>query len=289
MRHNESDPENPTTAISSGNPPRVPATPSDKLDPEEFRRIYPFVWDGLSDAEILDRIDHYRLPGTDDLGDGLEKMTQQTQKALTVHDALYDRVVGMLRKLLRAELKRNSREEIADLADELIERVEDAACRGDTRGEQRLSLFYRHPYVWSTVADFPIEAIKDVRRLHRTTEPLAYLRMIRETRDIQSVIESVLPKDKRQRETLDRRQKEDVITELIAEFPELAARLKSPPDLVDLTPELAARVVWGQRQQPPIVDKTVSNRLADAKLERLFRRKPKEFFDRLRGRGSSRT
>ena len=54
-----------------------------------------------------------------------------------------------------------------------------------------------------------------------------------------------------------------IFEELKGKYPQLKGLLKSPRDVDDLTPGLAARIVWGARQTPEMGEKAVSNLVGD--------------------------
>jgi len=306
MRHNESDPDRPTTDPSSPTPSRPTDGTSDKGDPEEFQRRCPFVWDELSEEEVRDRVDHYSLPGTDDLLDRLDVVLQQTGQPLDPAELLYRPVVGMLKNLLYDECKKNNRLPIYDLAETLIWRLEDAAKRGRTWGEQRLALFHRYPYAWTDVrslAPLPPEddlsdtekqsdseggenrpAIGDVRLARLWIDRLRYLRITREIESLQEQIGEILPKDKRQRRRLTSAEKNRIADALLKRFPELTHLLPEglgrSGSVDDLNPDRAACHIWGHRQKPTMMEKTVRENLAIARRERLWRRSMSRYIDK---------
>jgi hypothetical protein len=64
---------------------------------------------------------------------------------------------------------------------------------------------------------------------------------------------------------------DELCTKVKERFPELEDFLKHPGNIMELTPELAARIVWGARQEPAITEKRVSAVLAELRDRILFR------------------
>lgn len=283
MCHNESDPDHPTAADTDISP--LPPEPSsDRLDPEEFHRRFPFVWGDLSDEEIAFRIEHYQLPVSDDLGEGLERVLQQADPCPSAAESLYQPVVAMLRNLLRDECERNGRSSVFELVDALIELLGDSVPRGSTFGQQRLALLHRHPYAWSNVRNLAAETIKDGRDAQQLIEGIDYLRTLKEIGAIGERVRKVLPKTLPERNKLPTVEKQRRADALLQEFPELSRLLPSgstrPGWFNRLTPDLAIRTIWGRRQNPAISEKTVSDRLRKARGEHLFRTKMSAFFEK---------
>jgi hypothetical protein len=236
------------------------------LTPSEAAERYPFLFEKLSDEQIRDLLEYYRIGPIDVFG-RLPELLQDTAAPLPPEEAVFHEVVDFLRALVRAECKQRGRESVADEADRIVGGIYEAAHHGKTRGEQRAAILYRHP---ETDPDIGMQVVKDghdfnllppdARKLRARRGLLPALRMVREFEELRAEFKKRLGNKPRRKKARDKLYKE-----LRQDFPELSQVLKDPQDVVALTPELAARIVWGKRRHPDLSEDRLSHLLAEAR------------------------
>ena len=230
-----------------------------------------FIFDGLTKEEIEDRLAFYSLPGIPDPSGGLDKILADDRRPLPAEEKVFDLIVPMLQGMLRAECTKpgdakGNRQAIADLADSIVEKLLDAARGCGTRGQQHARILHRHPFAFSDACalsnDSPITVNQAKNRMH----PLREFEVVREIEKLGLEFKkTLLSKPEREK------RRDELFTKLKEVYPELEEFLQYPADITDLTPDRAARLVWGARQSPPISEKRVSNRLADLRDRIQFR------------------
>jgi len=244
-----------------------PKDPEDQRDSqsvrrEKLRKTCGFIFAGLTEEEIEDRLAFYSLPRTSDPTKGLDKILSDDSLPLPPEERVFRLVVPMLQGMLRAECARpgdgkGNREAIADLADFIIDKLLDAASGCTTRGEQHARVLHRHPFALSDAYalsnDSPLTVIQAKNRIH----PLREFEAVREIEDLKLELKAFLP-TKRVR----KRKPDELCTKVKERFPELESLLTYPGNIIELPRERAARFIWGRRQEPPITEKQVSSVLA---------------------------
>lgn len=261
-------------------------------DPEEQRDVrhdphrklweaIGFIFEGLTNEEIEARLAFYSLPGVRNPSIGLDEVLSDVGPPLPAEEKVFGLVVPMCQGMLRNECKRpgdakGKREAIAELADVIIDNLLDAARGGKTRGEQHARVLHRHPFALSDACslrdtyclseDEPVTVPLTVKQAKDRIHPLREFEVVREIENLKLELKAILP-SKRVRE----QKRDELCTKLKERFPELESFLEDPVDIRDLTPDLAARTVWGRRQEPPIGEKQVSTLLADLRDRILFR------------------
>lgn len=262
-------------------------------DPEEQRDVrhdphrelweaIGFIFAGLTEEEIEDRLAFYSLPGVRNPSIGLDKILSDDSLPLPPEEKVFRLIVPMLQGMLRAECKRQekkdgsgNREAIADLADSIIDKLLDAARGGKTRGEQHARVLHRRDSAFSDACSLPNDSPLTVKKAKDRMRSLREFEVVREVEDLKLEFEKILP-SKSERE----RQQNELRTNLKERYPELESFIRRSANIKDLTPDLAAKIVWGRRQTPVIDKKTVSNLLGDLNDRILFRTSPHEWLNR---------
>jgi hypothetical protein len=273
----------------SGSKSDEPEEQSDVRDDphRELREAIGFIFEGLTEEEIEDRLAFYSLPGVPDPSIGLAEILSDDRLPLPPEEKVFGWIVPMLQGMLRNECKRTGdakgkREAIAKLADSIVERLLDAACGGKTWGEQHARVLHRHPFALSDACslrdtyclskDEPVTAPLSVKQAKERLDPLREFEAAREIEDLKLELKAFLP-SKRVRS----RKVDELCTKVKERFPELEDFLKHPGNIMELPPERAARIVWGARQEPAITEKHVSAVLAELRDRILFRTNPAQY------------
>jgi hypothetical protein len=240
--------------------------PTSDQDPKTLLEA---LFEGLPEDEIASRIEHC-APTIEREAADLRELLSDEQPPLSWEEAIYRLAVPMLQAMLRAECQINHREAVADLADVLVERLGEAARHCTTRGEQRASIHFRHPYALSDAMDLAGGSPEEPRRISASEarnrmHPLSYLRWLADYEALRDQFKKLLPNKR------GRMRKKNEISELLkGRYPELTPHLSHPADVIDLTTDKAARLVLGVRLGKD--DKTISHLLAEARAVRNFRR-----------------
>ncbi len=266
-----------------------PKDPEDQRDSQSVRRkklrkTCGFIFAGLTEEEIKDRLTFYSLPGTSDPSKGLDDILSDDSLPLPPEEKVFGLISPMLQGMLRAECARRGdgkgkREAIADLADSIVEKLLDAARGGGTRGEQHARVLHRHPFALSDAFALSNDSPLTVKQAKERLDPLREFAVMREIEDLKLELKAFLP-PKRVREQKQKR--DELCTKLKERYPELESLLEDPVNFIGLTPELAARIVWGTRQEPAITEKHVSTVLADLRDRILFRTNLAEYAEKHR-------
>lgn len=252
----------------SGTKPQDPEKQHDvRGDPHtELREAIGFIFEGLTEEEIEDRLTFYSLPSGQNPTIGLDAILSDKGPPLPAEEKVFRLIVPMLQGMLRAECKRQekkdgsgNREAIADLADSIIEKLLDAARGGRTWGEQHARVLDRHPFAFSDACSLPNDSPLTVKKAKDRMRPLRAFEVVREIEDLKLEFEKILPSTKSAR----KRQQNELRTNLKERYPELGSFIRHSANIEDLTPDKAARIVWGRRQTPVMGEKTVSNLLGD--------------------------
>ena len=198
-------------------------------------------------------------------------------------EKVFELVVPMLQGMLRAECKRQerkdgkgNREAIADLADSIVEKLSDAARGGETWGEQHARVLHRHPFAHSDARSLPNDSPLSVKEANDRMRSLREFEVVREIENLQLEFEKILL-TRSEREQ--KRKRDELCPKVMERYPELGNLnlRKYSENIIELTPDRAARIVWGRRQTPVIEEKTVSNLLGDMNDRILQRTSPSQW------------
>jgi hypothetical protein len=245
----------------------------------ELREAIGFIFAGLTAEEIEDRLAFYSLPGVPDPSTRLDEVLSNKERPMPAEEKVFELIVPMLQGMLRAECKKQerkdgtgNREAIADLADSIVEKLLDAARGGETWGEQHARVLHREPFALSDARSLANESALTVKQAKDRVRSLREFEVVREIENLKLEFEEILPsKDERAR------QQNELRTKLKERYPELTSFLKRPGNIIELTPERAARIVWGHRQTSAMDENTVSNLLGDMNDRILFRTSPSQW------------
>jgi hypothetical protein len=267
-----------------GTKPDDPEEQSDvRPDPHrELREAIGFIFAGLTDEEIEDRLAFYSLPGVPNPSIGLDEILSDERPPLPAEEKVFRFIVPMLQGMLRAECAKpgdgkGNREAIADLANSIIDKLLDAARGCATRGKQHARVLHRHPFALSDAYSLGNERALSLKQAKERLDPLREFAVMREIENLKLELKAILP-SKRVR----RRKVDELCTKVKERFPELEDFLKHPANIMELPPERAARIVWGARQEPAKSEKHVSAVLAELRKRILFRTSPAKYVEKLR-------
>jgi hypothetical protein len=243
----------------------------------EMREAIGFIFTGLTEEEIADRLTFYSLPGVPNPTIRLDEVLSDDGPPLPAEEKVFGLIVPMVQGMLRAECTKSGdpkgkREAIADLADSIIEKLLDAARGGRTRGEQHARVLHRHPFALSDSYALGNGRHLTVKQAKDRTHPLREFEAVREIENLKLELKAFLPSKRARSPKVD-----ELCTKVKERFPELEDFLKHPGNIMELTPELAARIVWGARQEPAITEKRVSAVLAELRDRILFRTNPAQY------------
>jgi hypothetical protein len=236
---------------------------------DEVAALYPFVFEGLSedDAELLR--EYLDVAPTAILG-AAQQLMRDTGPRLPPKEVVYDQVIFIYRDALRLSKDKHQSEVLYEEAVRLESLLLETASHGHTRGEQRVSLLLR---LGDEVPQFPAvtrdadhakkEPLKvDVRHIDRSHR-LRFMPARRAVRDYDRIWTELKPilRHKRDRQ----RSPKQIATAVADRFPELKREARPHHKVIDLSPAMAARIVWGRRLSPAVGPGNAEKRLAEAR------------------------
>jgi len=232
---------------------------AERRDPRELLEVCPAIFDGLTDEEVEDRLDYYRLRGVPDPFEGLEEILKDRRNREPVQTMALEHIRMIYQYLLRAECCKSGRERVADEADERAYQILDSLARGRTRGEQRAALLLRHPealvpppFKPSKEAEARGGAVHepdfdhgppDARKIDKLSlNPFRAVQLVNRHAHLQKKMEPHIPKHLEDRLA----DKKHLQRKLSGLSDALKAELDDPADVRDMPPGRAARVLHAE-------------------------------------------
>jgi hypothetical protein len=235
----------------------------DKVPPEAK-----FLFAGLDDEEILDRLVAYQLwPASEHPFKKLDRLLKDTSPPEPREPPEHRKIIDFLLQLLRKECA-GERGAVAEHAASIVGDRLDALRAGETLGQQRAALRFRHP---NSRLQLPAHERWDARKLRSSRDLFLGVRVLREFREVVRKIALVVPRSKRVRKQSAATVRAKLVELFPPEqYPRLHGVMDHDLDVENVTPDRAARLAFGDRWG--IDEKTVSDRLAIARDDLRFMR-----------------
>ena len=226
-----------------------------RLSVAELRTKHPYLFEDLEEWVVGELEEYFEL--CDNLVFyALLTDTANRSKRVDPRVIVHDEVVAFLLATLHRVSRMAKCEHVADDAKWAVElRLEDAGY-GRTRGEQRAASLLRHPHAH-------LKPPEDARQLRgrRRDDLFTAIRIVRLFEQLRDELKGDIPRSKQARVD----GQKELTSGLLKKYPELASMLGHPADVIDLTPEWAARIILGARFRPARAHSTVSGDLGRAR------------------------